>query len=501
MAEPPPKRSKTEGRVFGTVAELELALPPLWEEDEWCLQLRCATLAARTNGQAALAVVDDDPTGTQTVHSVPVIGDWTAATLAPVLAMDRPCFYLLSNTRALPTIEAVERAEEIGRNLRAAAEQAKVGPLTSVVSRGDSTLRGHYPKETDALARGLGWGVAGTGQAAPTVVLAPFFKEGGRLTAGNVHYVAGPPGSAPDGSAKLTPAGETEFAKDRAFGYRSSDLAEWVKEKYTAIGSHAPSVCTIDLETIRMQGPNAVAEFVISAADGSVLIANAIAPRDMQVVALGCLKAEIMRGHARPLLYRSAGALVSARAAIPARPLLSTAELAPRSKAGAGLVVVGSYVSKSSDQLAMLQQECPWFTSVELSVAAFCAQGAAMATEIKRCIQDVRAALANGKSAVLFTSRKVLQDDGNGGLIIGGHVNNALCSIVEQVLMSDHPPAFLVAKGGITSNDVAVRSLGVRCAEVLGAVVPGVPAWRCGPETKAPGLAYVVFPGNRLTAK
>eukprot|EP00441_Pelagodinium_beii_P001905 CAMPEP_0197696254 /NCGR_PEP_ID=MMETSP1338-20131121/116403_1 /TAXON_ID=43686 ORGANISM="Pelagodinium beii, Strain RCC1491" /NCGR_SAMPLE_ID=MMETSP1338 /ASSEMBLY_ACC=CAM_ASM_000754 /LENGTH=111 /DNA_ID=CAMNT_0043279345 /DNA_START=19 /DNA_END=350 /DNA_ORIENTATION=- len=110
--------------------------------------------------------------------------------------MDRPCFYVLANTRALPEAEAVARAEEIGRNLAAAAKDAGLGPLTSVVSRGDSTLRGHYPAETDAIARGLGWGVPGSGVAAPTIILAPFFKEGGRLTAGDLHYVAGPPGSA-----------------------------------------------------------------------------------------------------------------------------------------------------------------------------------------------------------------------------------------------------------------------------------------------------------------
>ena len=92
-----------------------------------------------------------------------------------MLASDAPCFYVLANTRALSTAAAAARAEEIGRNLRAAAARLRGGDGDApfpfgVVSRGDSTLRGHYPAETDALAKGLGW-------EAPTTVLAPFFAE------------------------------------------------------------------------------------------------------------------------------------------------------------------------------------------------------------------------------------------------------------------------------------------------------------------------------------
>ena len=57
------------------------------------------------------------------------------------------------------------------------------------------------------------------------MLLAPFFLEGGRLTAHDTHYVA-----AADGSGSLTPAAETEFARDRAFGYSSSHLPSWAEE-------------------------------------------------------------------------------------------------------------------------------------------------------------------------------------------------------------------------------------------------------------------------------
>ena len=56
----------------------------------------------------------------------------------------------------------------------------------------------------------------------------------------------------------------------------------------------------------------------------------------------------------------------------------------------------------------------------------------------------------------------------------------------------------MVAKGGITSHDVAVRGLGIRRAEVLGQLLPGmVSVFR--PVEAAPeavGMPYVVFAGN-----
>jgi uncharacterized protein YgbK (DUF1537 family) len=57
-------------------------------------------------------------------------------------------------------------------------------------------------------------------------------------------------------------------------------------------------------------------------------------------------------------------------------------------------------------------------------------------------------------------------------------------------------PRYLVAKGGITSSDIATQGLGVRRALVLGQILPGVPVWQLGPETRHPALVYIVFPGN-----
>ena len=82
---------------------------------------------------------------------------------------------------------------------------------------------------------------------------------------------------------------------------------------------------------------------------------------------------------------------------------------------------------------------------------------------------------------------------GTASLDIGAKVSDALVEIVRQLEVR---PRYLIAKGGITSSDLATRGLGVKRAMVLGQILPGVPVWELGAETKFPGLPYVVFPGN-----
>ncbi|KAH8073955.1 3-hydroxyisobutyrate dehydrogenase [Aureococcus anophagefferens] len=200
----------------GVKASLERDAEKLWAPAAEAADVARARIAALVAREPPLCVVDDDPTGTQTVHGVAVSSKWGAADLARELADDaKSCFYLLANTRALDETDAVARAEAIGAGLR------PHGPA-HVVSRSDSTLRGHFPAEVDALARGLGWDD-------PIIFVAPVFFEGGRVTSGSTHYVLGPPNSGGDRPA--TRAGETEFARDAAFGYRRSDLRDWVAEK------------------------------------------------------------------------------------------------------------------------------------------------------------------------------------------------------------------------------------------------------------------------------
>jgi uncharacterized protein YgbK (DUF1537 family) len=418
---------------------------------------------------AKIVVLDDDPTGTQTVHGIPVLTEWSVPSLVAELAASGPCFYILTNSRAFSATRAGALAREIGRNLRDAGKEC--GRSFRVVSRSDSTLRGHYPAETDALAAALGGGFDAT-------LIIPAFFDGGRVTINDIHYVVGPGGR--------VPAGETEFARDATFGYRASNLREWVEEK-TAGRVKAEEVVSVSLDDLRGDRAGLVARLV-ALTGGAVAIVNAAEPGDLQalVEALGIVEAAGKR-----FLFRTAASFVAAYAGIVARPLLRAEEIAPPGK-GSGLVIVGSYVGKTSRQLENLWRS-PGVSAVELVVEKLLVP-ASRAGEVAAAAQKVATLLGQGANVALFTSRKLVTGSNAGeNLAIGEAVSRSLVEIVSTLRTR---PRWLVAKGGITSSDVATTALGVRRALILGQALPGVPVWLLGPETRWPGLAYVVFPGN-----
>jgi uncharacterized protein YgbK (DUF1537 family) len=186
---------------------------------------------------------------------------------------------------------------------------------------------------------------------------------------------------------------------------------------------------------------------------------------------------------------------VRVRGLIPERGLLSAEELyLSDADRGPGLVVVGSHVQRSSVQLRALL-ELPQLQVLELSVPKVL--GAAQRTEALTNLANAAAAgLRAGHDVVIATSRRVIAGtDPEDSLAIARAVSAALCEVTRRVLDRARP-AFVVAKGGITSSDLATRALGVRRALVLGQIQPGVPVWRLGDESSLPGAPYIVFPGN-----
>ena len=441
------------------------ALPPIWP-DELFESIRRATIASHHT----LVVLDDDPTGTQTVYDVPVITRWDPATLQAELSHALPCFFILTNSRSLTGEAARALNLELARNLREAS--AATGRAFTLVSRSDSTLRGHYPVETDALAA-----VCGPFDA---TILVPYFEAGGRYTLGDIHYVAE--------DDTLTPAAYTPFARDSAFGYRSSDLRAWIEEK-TAGRIPASTVHTISIELIRTGGPTAVTAALIALPKGSVCVVNACAPRDAEVFASASLAAEQM---GKKFLYRTAASFVSARLGLAPRPVLTARELATNAHSG-GLVMVGSYVPKTTAQLERLLALPYAPLAVPLDVASLL-DPARRSGALIEAREKISAALAAGDDVVVFTSRElVTSSDPAASLEIGRQVSEALVTILRSLTLA---PRFLIAKGGVTSSDLATRGLGVVRAQVLGQILPGVPVWELGRETRFAGLTYVVFPGN-----
>ncbi len=444
--------------------EVFVSLPSEWPNDPMP-EIQRLLATARTK----VVVLDDDPTGTQTVHNIPVLTEWSVDSLRAELDNDYRAFYILTNSRSLPLAAAQQLNREIARNL-AEASRLKARSFV-VVSRSDSTLRGHFPGEVEALNDVLG--------PFHGVLLAPFFETGGRYTINDIHHLA-------EGES-LTPVAETQFARDITFGYHNSNLPAWVEEK-TGGRIRANEVASISVAAIRRGGPEGVGEELIKLRGGRVCVVNLANGRDLLVFVLGLLQAEAA---GKRFLYRTAASFAAARAGIVPRPVLLPEELG-LADSGGGLVAVGSYVPTSSDQLRRLISSGRT-VNVEVNVRAvlteeLCAQ------EVARAAEAVNAALHDGRDTVLYTSREVITGaDALDSLAIGRRVSESLMQMLDRITVR---PRFIVAKGGITSSDVATKALRVRRAIVLGQILPGIPLWRLGDESRWPGMIYVSFPGN-----
>lgn len=438
-----------------------------------------ASAAARSGRR--LVVLDDDPTGTQTVANLPVITAWGVDDFRWGLEQDAPALFVSTNTRSLSERETESRLRELVPALVSAARRARVEFV--LASRGDSTLRGHYPLETDVLAACLDEHL---GTEVDGVLVAPAFLDAGRLTVDSVHWMA-------DG-AELVPVSETEFAADLAFGYRSSDLREYVEEK-TGGRWPADEIARITLEDIRGAGVKRVAEILESLHEGRPVVVDAVRDEDLAIVALAAIAAE---GRGRTLLYRVGPSFVRARVGLPQRPALSSEELtaiiAARNGPACshGLIAVGSHVEATTRQLARLQ-ELDGIEVVELDVPVVL--GPNGDEHVRAVASQLEDALRRG-DAVVHTSRVVHTDvDRECQLRIGGRVSAALVSVVRMVV-SRRDLGWVVAKGGITSIDIARKGLGIRRAYVAGSLFAGVVSLWVPAESEAFGAPLAVFPGN-----
>jgi len=447
------------------------SLPAEWPEDP----MDDLVSVASRNSKKILVVLDDDPTGTQTVHDIEVLTEWPVEALVEQFLKLPTCFFILTNSRSMTADKAMLLVQTICRNLEAAAKNV-LGVSYTVVLRGDSTLRGHFPEEADAAVSVLG--------EMDAWIICPFFLQGGRYTINDIHYVAD--------SDRLIPAGETEFAKDAAFGYKSSNLRQWVEEKTRGRVSEK-RVSTISINLLRKQGPNAVCQHLCSLEKGSVCIVNAASEKDMAVFASGMIQAELK---GKKFLCRTAASFVSARIGIKPKPPICPNDLGLKRALTGGLIVVGSYVPKTTKQVDELRSQCGQSLRViEVSVEMVSMKSTEdRDQEISRVVELGNAYIQSRKDSLVVTSRQLITGrTPEESLEINYKVSSALVEIVRRI---DSKPRYIIAKGGITSSDIATKALEARRAKVMGQALAGVPLWQLGPESRFPGVPYIVFPGN-----
>jgi uncharacterized protein YgbK (DUF1537 family) len=439
-------------------------------------------VAAQTeSSDRVLVVLDDDPTGTQSVADLPVLMNWSPSSMEWALRQGKPAVYVMTNSRSLAPTDAEERNRQVASSAFAAA--AKVGVNVDFVSRSDSTLRGHFPLETDVLAQEI---FSHTGSQVDGVIIVPAFGDAGRITVRSIHYA----GSQADG---YTPAGETEFAKDATFGYRSSDLRDWVQEK-TAGRVLAADVASIDLTTLRTHHEETIAVLRgLSKAQPAVV--DIVEENDLRLLALALAEAE--RAGSR-LLYRVGPPFVRALIGQEPRPPLEADDISAiragglAEKAVGGLIVVGSHVAMTTRQLeALVERTSP----VELEIDVATVIGDRPGNHLNEVAERAVAALATGNVVVRTSRSLVTGTDAGDSLALSRQVSTAVVEVVRRIL-AGYPPRFVVAKGGITSSDVASRGLGIERAVVRGPMLPGIVSLWEPMDGPARGIPYIVFAGN-----
>ena len=415
--------------------------------------------------QPKIIILDDDPTGSQTVHSCLLLTRWDVGTLKLGLDDASPLMFVLTNTRGMGATQAAAVTREVCQNLKQALAGFKQPVL--FVSRSDSTLRGHYPVETDVMAQELG--------PFDAHFLIPAFFEGGRFTLHGIHYVRM--------GDKAIPAHETEFAKDSVFGYQHSFMPAYVEEK-THGRIQADEVVRFPIEEVRAGS----FDKLMTLTDNACCVVDAENQDDLNRFADELLSAA---EHGKRFLFRSAASLLTALAKLPPQPIPAERMREYVKDGRPGVVVVGSHVKKTTEQLGeLLKQE--GVVPVEVDVNRLPEQVSELLPQI---LARVEMAHAQGKTPVIYTSRSERQfPDTPSRLRFGEQVSGFLMSVVHGLPKT---LGFIISKGGITSNDMLSLGLAIPAARIVGQIHAGCSVVLTPQDhTRLPNIPVVIFPGN-----
>ncbi|MDB3086161.1 hydroxyacid dehydrogenase [Clostridioides difficile] len=425
-----------------------------------------------------IIVLDDDPTGVQTVHDISVYTDWDKDSIEQGFNEENSMFFILTNSRGFTVNQTTEAHREISKNIVDVSKKTNKDFI--IISRSDSTMRGHYPLETDLLKSEV---EKLSGKTYDGEIIMPFFKEGGRFTIDNIHYVKE--------EEMLIPAGMTEFAKDKSFGYKASDIGEWCEEK-TNGKYKSNDMIYISSEELRGLKIKAITEKLKMVKDFNKVIVNATDYVDVKVFAIAFIRAV---NSGKEFMFRSAAAITKVLGGVSDKALLTKDELVSKDNTNGGIILVGSHVNKTTQQLEELKN-CKYPIEFIEFNQHLVLQENGLKNEVKRVIQVVEEKISSGKTVAVYTRRERFDLDTNDKdkqLMISVEISDAVTSIIGMLNVR---PNFIIAKGGITSSDVGTKALKVKKATVMGQIKPGIPVWMTGKESKFPNMPYIIFPGN-----
>ena len=421
------------------------------------------------SGIHKIVVLDDDPTGTQTVANVPVYTGWDEESIKDIFANEYLLNFILTNSRAFGEEKTVQVHQEIALNLKKSAAVTEKKYL--LISRADSTLRGHYPTETEVLRREL--------EKDNTIcfdgeVICPYFAEGGRYTIDNVHYVRY--------GSELIPAAETEFAKDETFCYHESDLKKYIYEK-TEGRFKEDEVVDISLEELSDIRINEIVSKLKAVEHFNKIIVNAVNDEQLIVFCIALYRA-ISQG--KNYLFRTAASFVRVLAGMARKNYLENYKQGAR-----GIIIVGSHTDKTTKQIKKAS-ELDMVVPILFEVNG--KEGTELSKESTKLSELCSELMKQNKIPLVYTSRQVVKSAAKEqALERSVQISDAVQRIVANLQIK---PDFVIAKGGITSSDIATKALDIKKAIVIGQAAPGIPVWRLNYKARFSNILYIIFPGN-----
>ena len=262
-------------------------------------------------------------------------------------------------------------------------------------------------------------------------------------------------------------------------------------EEKTAGAYKAENVICISLEDIHDMAFDKIEAQLMSVKDFNKIIVNAVDYADLKVFCVALYRA-MAKG--KVFMFRTAAAIVKVMGGVTDQPLLTRAQMVVKETDNGGIIVVGSHTNKTTAQVEELKKLTE-IEFVELD-ATLVRDEEAFEKEVQRCLAKEEECIRAGKTVCCYTTRALITadtGDKEDELRLSVRISDAVQSLVGRLTVT---PAFVIAKGGITSSDVGTKALAVKRANVLGQIRPGIPVWQTGEESKFPQTPYVIFPGN-----
>lgn len=411
-------------------------------------------------------VLDDDPTGIQTVHDVLVLVNYDYDLIVEAFNDSREMFYISTNSRAFSEKETISYHQKLTQMICDIASKLNID--FTIISRGDSSLRGHFPLEGEVIKQVLN----DNGYTIDGEIICPYL-DGIRKTIDDVHYITN--------NNQMIPVGESEFAHDKTFGFTSSDLKDYVEEKTK--GKYKASDCVSiglnDDENTIVNKLNQVSGF-------NKVIVNCTSMDDLKKFVGAYKKCN------KKFLFRCAASLVKELGGISTLPYIDSKKCLSYGKGG--LILAGSHVKNTSDQLAYLKSHDSNVDYVEFNQHEVL--NGKLHDEAIRCAKLIDEKLRDNKVVLLATRRQRVDFDGEDKekqLEMAVSISKELTGILSLL---QERPSFLISKGGITSYDCLSIGLKVKKALALGQIDKNVGVIRILDDSKFKDMPVVIFPGN-----